>query len=112
MNEMIKVKAKLRDDWSIWIYGMWMRPGVVCDDEGNEIDVTERTVCMDTGLQCNGEPVYENDWLDVYGNGEHHKFLVAQSEMEYRAFEDEATSYNLEHVVMSDTCKIVGNLYD
>lgn len=109
---MVKVKAKWRDDWSVWIYGMWVRPGVVRDNDGCDVDVTERTVCVDTGLRCNGESVYEHDWLDVFGNGEHHKFLVAQGETEFRAYEDEETSYNLTNVVMNDTCKIVGNLYD
>ena len=108
----MKVKAKFRDDWSVWIYGLWIRPGVVRDDDGMDVDVTERTVCMDTGLTCCGEPVYENDWLDVFGNGEHHKFLVAMHEKEFRANEDEEISYNLENVLLSDTCKIVGNLYD
>ena len=112
MNEMIKVKAKLRDDWSVWIYGIWVRPGVVRDNEGNDIDVIERTVCMDTGLRCNDETVYENDWLEVAGNGEVHKFLAALGEKEFRAYEDEDISYVLANVIACEDCKVVGNLYD
>lgn len=110
---MDRVKAKLRGDWSVWIYGLWLHPGVVRTVDGIDVDVTERTVCMDTGLRCNGANVYENDWLAVEDNdGDVHKFLVALGEKEYRAYEDEDVSYSLKGVLAAEDCKIVGNLYD
>lgn len=116
MVEMIRVKAKRCNDWSEWIYGLWLRPGVVRTFESLDaidVNVTERTVCMDTGLKCGGDAVYENDWLAVEDNdGEIHKFLVAMGETEFRAFEDEDISFSLERVLLSKKCKIVGNLYD
>ncbi len=108
---MIKVKAKDKDDWKIWHYGILEKNGVIRSD-GHFIEVVARTVCEDTGFKCKGQPVYENDWLELIGDGEPHKFLVVWKENEFRASEDEEYSYDLREIVNDSTCKIVGNLYD
>lgn len=79
---------------------------------GSSVSVAPRTVCESTGLTCKGREVYENDWLSVEGDGEIHKFLVVWAETQFRAFEDEDISYDLKSVLESDSCCIVGNLYD
>ena len=108
---MIKVKAKDRNDWGIWHYGVMESPGVLrC--EGRSIPVITRTVCEDTGVTCKGVPIYEDDWLELEGNGETHRFLVVHGETGFRACEDEETAYNLRVVAGDETCRIAGNIYD
>ena len=109
---MMYVKAKDKNDWKVWHYGILEEPAVVRVD-GRPVKVIPRTVCEDTGLTCKGRAVYENDWLAVEDNdGDVHKFLVAMHEKEYRAYEDEDISYSLVSVLRSERCRIVGNLYD
>ena len=108
---MIKAKAKDKNDWKLWHYGIMESLDVIRAD-GRSIPVAARTVCEDTGVKCKGVPVYENDWLELEGNGETHKFLVARGETGFRACEDEETAYNLREVASDETCRIVGNIYD
>ncbi len=108
---MVKVKAKDKECWKIWHYGTMESPSVMMVN-GCSVAVVPRTVCESTGLTCKGREVYENDWLAVEGDGETHKFLVAWGETEFRAFEDETISYDLQNVLKSKTCRIIGNLYD
>ncbi len=107
----IKVKAKDKENWSIWHYGTMISPTEI-DVDGVAVPVVARTVCESTGLSCKGREVYENDWISVYGNGETHKFLVGWGRTDYRAYEDDEVSYNLKNVLDNKTCKIIGNLYD
>ena len=107
----MKVKAKDKECWQIWHYGTLESPSILQEAE-NSVTIVPRTVCEDTGLMCKGRQVYENDWLEVYGDGEKHKFLVAWRGNEYRACEDEAISYNLKNVLKNESCKVIGNLYD
>ncbi len=111
MAGLVKVKAKDKDCWAIWHYGTMISPAVM-DVDGASVSVVPRTVCEDTGLTCKGRAVYEHDWIAVEGDGETHKFLVAWSGTEYRAFEDDDISYDLRNVLKDRTCRIVGNLYD
>lgn len=108
---MIKAKAKDVNDWKVWHYGI-LETNTVLRVGENSVSVVPRTVCEDTGYTCSGRTVYENDWLDVFGDGEHHKFLVVYGENGYRAAEDEEISYDLKSVLSCESCKIVGNLYD
>ncbi len=108
---MVRVKAKDKDNWKIWHYGT-MESLSVMQVNGSSVSVVPRTVCESTGLTCKGREVYENDWLSVEGDGEIHKFLVVWAETQFRAFEDEDISYDLKSVLESDSCCIVGNLYD
>ena len=109
---MMYVKAKDKNDWKVWHYGILEEPAVVRVDV-SLVKVGPRTVSEDTGVRCEGRAVYENDWLAVEDNdGDIHKFLVAMHEKEYRAYEDEDISYSLVSVLRSERCRIVGNLYD
>ncbi|WP_143068647.1 hypothetical protein [Acidaminococcus fermentans] len=108
---MVNVKAKSKDDWKIWHYGTMISPSVM-DVDGSPVHVVPRTVCESTGLMCRGRTVYENDWLDVFGNGEHHQFLVVWVDNKFYACEDEEIRYPLKNVLTSESCRIVGNLYD
>ncbi len=107
---MTKVKAKDKIDWNIWHYGILEGTGIV-RTEDRSVEVVDRTVCEDTGLKCKGQSVYENDWLEIMGNGEPHKFLVVWKGDEFRAAEDEEFTYDLREIVNDSSCKIVGNLY-
>ena len=109
---MIPAKAKEKNNWQEWHYGVQASPDVLLE-EGRAIPVIPRTVCESTGLFCKGRLVYENDWLAVKDNdGEVHKFLVALHEKEFRAYEDEDVSYVLANVLACEDCKVAGNLYD
>ena len=105
---MISVKAKDKQDWNIWHFGIFEAPDKIRIG-GSSVEVNPRTVCENTGIKCKGQFVYENDWLEVDEEGEQHKYLVARRENEFRAFEDESVSYNLMETVKF--AKIVGNLY-
>ena len=105
---MLLVKAKDKYDWNVWHYGILEAPDRIRAD-GQSVEIVPRTICENTGVKCRGQFVYENDWLEMDENGEIHKFLVARGEKEFRAFEDEAISYDLRETVKF--AKIVGNLY-
>lgn len=108
---MIKAKAKDVREWKIWHYGVLQSEDTLISD-GRPVKIIPRTVCKCTGLKCHGKDVYENDWLTSMGAGEKHSFLVAFAENEYRAFEDEENSCDLANVLMNETCRITGNIYD
>ena len=105
---MIKVKAKDKNDWQVWHYGILEAPDRIRAD-GQSVEIVTRTICENTGVKCRGQFVYENDWLEVDEAGETHKYLVARRENEFRAFEDESVSYNLMETVKFG--RIIGNLY-
>ena len=105
---MIKVKAKDKNDWQVWHYGILEAPDRIRAD-GQSVEIVPRTVCKNTGIKCKGQFVYENDWLEMDENGEIHKFLVVHGEKEFRAFEDELVSYDLCETAKHG--KIIGNLY-
>ena len=108
---MTKVKAKDANDWQKWHYGiMESRDVLRCD--GKSIPVAPRTVCESTGLTCKGLEVYENDWLEIVGNGEKYRFLVMRGENGFYAAEDEEYKYFLQEIVNDATCCIIGNIYD
>ena len=107
----MNVKAKDANDWALWHYGIAESADVI-RAEGRSIPVDPRTVCEDTGLECKGRPVYENDWLELEGDGETHKFLVLKDENGFYAAEDEEYKYILSDVVNDKTSRIVGNIYD
>ena len=98
---MIEVKAKDKYDWNVWHYGILEAPDKIRTD-GQSVEVVIRTI-------CEGQFVYENDWLEVDEAGEPHKFLVVRGEKEFRAFEDETVSYDLKETVKYG--RIIGNLY-
>ena len=104
----MNVKAKDKNDWNVWHYGILEAPDRIWTDE-HSVEIVPRTVCENTGIKCKGQFVYENDWLEVDEAGEPHKFLVARGEKEFRAFEDEAVSYDLKETAKYG--KIIGNLY-
>ncbi len=108
---MINAKAKDVNDWKIWHYGTLESADTLNSGE-NLVKVEARSVCEDTGLKCKGRSVYENDWLELEGNGETHRFLVVRGENGFSAAEDENLRYNLQEVVSDETCRIVGNIYD
>ena len=105
---MLKVKAKDKHNWNVWVYGILEAPDKVRSD-GHTVEVEARTVCENTGVKCKGQFVYENDWLEVDEPGEIHKLLIARRENEFRAFEDENVSYDLRETARYG--RIVGNLY-
>lgn len=108
---MKKVKAKDINDWKIWHYG-FLENNCTVHVNGQSVSVVPRTVCEDTGLVCKGKDVYENDWLELEGNGEKHKYLVVWAGNVFCAAEDDEHRYNLQNVVNDETCRIVGNIYD
>ena len=108
---MIKVKAKDVQDWKIWHYGVLQSEDTLISD-GWPVKIIPRTVCNCTGLKCHGKDVYENDWLTSMGAGEKHSFLVVLYKNEYRAFEDEENSCDLANLLLNETCRITGNIYD
>lgn len=105
---MLMVKAKAKDDWNVWIYGVFEAPDRICTD-GHSVEIIPRTLCENTGIMCNGQYIYENDWLEMDECGDIHKFLVARGEKGFRAYEDESVSYDLRETAMHG--RIVGNLY-
>jgi hypothetical protein len=108
---MVNVKAKDVKDWKVWHYGVLVSLSCIfCD--GMQIEIVPRTICRNTGLKCKGEAVYENDWLEVQGDGSIHNLLVEWRDNAYRACENENISYNIHNVLANKTCKIAGNLYD
>lgn len=108
---MTKVKAKDVNDWKVWHYGTLENNRTLRVDD-HMVLIVPRTVCEDTGLLCKGKRVYENDWLEVEGNGEKHKFLVIWNGNGYCAAEDEEYRYNLQNIINDETCRIIGNIYD
>ncbi len=108
---MTNAKAKDRERWEIWHYGILKDSGVLIE-KGRSVEILGRTVCEDTGYRCKGIPVYENDWLEVIGAGEKHRFLVEKVGEVFLASEDGEVYYSLSGVVSDATCRITGNLYD
>ena len=108
---MKKFKAKDINDWKIWHYGILENERALLVD-GCPVSVVPRTICEDTGLVCKGKAVYENDWLELEGNGEKHRYIVVRAGNVFCAAEDEEYMYNLKNIVDDETCRIVGNIYD
>ena len=102
------VKAKDAKDWNIWHYGI-LEASDRIRTGGQSIMIVPRTICRNTMVKCQGQYVYENDWLEIDACGKIHKFLVARGEKGFRAYEDESISYDLRETAKYG--KIVGNLY-
>ena len=102
------VKAKDKYDWNIWHYGILEAPDKIRMG-GQSVEIVPRTVCENTMVKCQGQCIYENDWIEMDDCGEVHRFLVARGEKGFRAYEDESISYDLRETAKYG--KIVGNLY-